>query len=179
MILRTSKDSRYPKSGKPRKYYGCARYPKCDIVCGAHPDGTPLGIPGDGETRKSRYELHAVFDQLWISQRWSRQEAYYILQILTGLDCEEAHIANFDKKKCLQVMGLLKEFHELNPVRVSDSKIRVPSWLRFIYVLRECPVHGKSRHQVYLETRKVFCQDCVDSGVGSTWKEYKKFKGEK
>jgi hypothetical protein len=176
MILAKSKEARYPKTGKPRLYYRCANSKWCDVIAGAHPDGTPLGVPGNSETRTARYALHHVFDQLWITKRWSRQEAYDILAILTKLDTEEAHIACFDKKQCEQVMEQLEEFLELNPYQENSSEVRTPSRYRFVNVERECTEHGIGIHQVYLEGREEFCRACLDTGRGPTWRKFLVFK---
>lgn len=42
--------------------YRCIKYPECSGAHGAHPDGTPLGIPGDAKNRLLRQTLHEVFE---------------------------------------------------------------------------------------------------------------------
>ena len=51
--------------GEDRWYYRCTTYPDCRGSHGAHPDGSPLGIPADAETREYRKLAHAAFDKLW------------------------------------------------------------------------------------------------------------------
>jgi hypothetical protein len=157
MVLLTSKEARYP-SGKPRKYYKCANTRECDVVCGAHPSGVPLGIPGNRETIYARNKLHRVFDQLWVSGGWTRKEAYIILQILTGLGEEEAHIACFNKKQCEYVEEQIEEFLELNIIQEIHPKNH------FVNIRKECVRHGLQVHRVYLEGRQVLCVSCMDSG---------------
>jgi len=64
MELTWSKTYRY-RSGAPRPFYRCYRAPECKGAHGAHPDGTPLGQPGDAATRKLRSTLHdALLERL-------------------------------------------------------------------------------------------------------------------
>lgn len=165
MVLFTSKEAKYP-SGRPRKFYRCANTKQCGVVCGANPDGTPLGIPGGLETVSARHKLHGVFDQFWLSGRWSRQEAYWILQILTGLNDEQAHIACFDKEQCERVEKQIEEFLELNPHK--DHK----NGCYFVCVKKECAEHGLQAHMVYLEGRQEFCMNCLDRKNGPVWRSF-------
>src|SRR3970040_2712474 len=82
--------------------YGCARYPECDGAIGMHPDGTPLGVPADKETRTKRIEAHEVFDELWksLGAPYTRTQAYFEMRCMMGLSDDEAHIANFTKEQC-------------------------------------------------------------------------------
>jgi zinc-finger-containing domain len=169
MVLFTSKEAKYPKNGKPRKYYRCANTRECGTACGAHPDGTPLGIPGDVETISARNTLHHVFDQLWLSGRWSRKEAYAILQLLTGLGEKEAHIGRFDQDLCGMLILRLKEFLELNPYKSGNNGAVISSKYRFVYLKRGCTEHGLEVHRVYLEGRQEFCVNCLDQKKGPVW----------
>ncbi len=46
-----------------RAFWQCSRASNCSGVHGAHPDGTPMGIPGNRETNRARVEAHfARFD---------------------------------------------------------------------------------------------------------------------
>jgi ssDNA-binding Zn-finger/Zn-ribbon topoisomerase 1 len=56
MILR---NSRYGK------FYGCSGWPSCTVKHGAHPNGKPLGVPANDETRKLRIEVHQICGQIW------------------------------------------------------------------------------------------------------------------
>jgi ssDNA-binding Zn-finger/Zn-ribbon topoisomerase 1 len=112
MILRKS-----PKFPKP--FYGCTHYPMCCATHGAHPDGSPLGIPANAETKRWRIAAHAALDPLWgrddealhqvIKKRY-RHAVYdwlaYVLQIMDAKrDC---HIARFDIHRCQQVIEVCK-----------------------------------------------------------------------
>lgn len=67
------------KSGVARKFWGCSHWPKCKGTHGAHPDGTPLGHPGDRETKDARMRLHARMEPLFRSRAgmydWLREYA--------------------------------------------------------------------------------------------------------
>lgn len=84
--------------------YVCGRFPACDGTHGAHPDGTPLGRPADAETRRLRKRCHEVFDRLWTEGERTREEAYSLLQEITGLAPREAHISRFDPATCRKVI---------------------------------------------------------------------------
>lgn len=60
MVFVTAEESRW---GKP--FYRCDRWPKCHGHHGAHPDGSPLGIPADARTRALRKQAHDALDPLW------------------------------------------------------------------------------------------------------------------
>lgn len=53
------------KDGKPRKFWGCSRFPECRSIHGAHPDGKPLGIPATKEVKALRSELHRACEKIW------------------------------------------------------------------------------------------------------------------
>lgn len=98
MVLRTS---RYGL------FYGCRAYPQCRCTHGAHPNGEPLGVPADADTRLARTEAHAVFDTLWKSGRMSRGQAYRWLAGAMGLD--EVHIGAMSGEACARVIRLVEE----------------------------------------------------------------------
>jgi len=103
---------RYSKKNDSR-FYGCTGWPDCDVVHGAHPDGKPLGKPGDRATRSARKRAHEAFDQLWkpAGARMTRGQAYAWLEGYFDLDEDEAHIGNFDSTQCEElVAALLCEF---------------------------------------------------------------------
>lgn len=88
-------------------FYGCSRWPDCVGAHGAHPDGSPLGIPADGRTRYLRQLAHAAFDAAWHKRGLKRHEAYRWLQALTGKNSDEAHIARFNADECRTLMNTL------------------------------------------------------------------------
>lgn len=123
-----------------RKFYGCSNYPRCKAAHGAHPDGTPLGVPADKETKRARIEAHAAFDKLWENaheiyrdppvtgrkakkrvQRIARKRAYAWLREAMEMNEEECHIGKFDKETCARVV---KVCEDMNPEKVRN-------WFKF------------------------------------------------
>lgn len=101
------------KDGSPRKFYICKKYPTCLGTCSAHPDGQPMGIPSDKETRMARHELHGVFDVLWNSDCavMERNEAYEWLANAMEIDVNECHISRFTKHQCnIAISAILNSF---------------------------------------------------------------------
>jgi ssDNA-binding Zn-finger/Zn-ribbon topoisomerase 1 len=117
------------KSSRFGPFYGCSNWPACDCTHGAHPNGEPLGIPADKETRQARTAAHAVFDPLW--QNWqeaysgapepgrkkakdnnlkraARYRAYVWLASTLDLPFSECHIGLFDKATCARVIHACK-----------------------------------------------------------------------
>jgi len=107
MVLRETQKFRYANSGEPRKFWGCSRFPACRATHGAHPDGRPLGIPGDAATKKARMEAHDAFDSLWKSGRMTRHQAYRAMQDLMGMSVNEAHIGRFTREQCSKLVALV------------------------------------------------------------------------
>ncbi len=103
MILRNSKYG---------LFYGCVNYPKCQSTHGAHNtgklQGEPLGIPADKETKEWRIKAHNVFDKLWKKNGLKRTEAYSLLQMIMGMEPEDAHIGKFNIRQCKKVIKLLE-----------------------------------------------------------------------
>jgi ssDNA-binding Zn-finger/Zn-ribbon topoisomerase 1 len=108
MVLRTTTRFKY-RNGSPRKFYGCSRYPLCEAAHGANPDGTPLGIPANKETKQARMAAHDKFDPYWKQKGLHRNQAYKLLQDLMGLSPTEAHIAMFSKEQCIELINRIKE----------------------------------------------------------------------
>lgn len=94
-----------------RAYWRCSRAPGCTGVHGAHPDGSPLGIPGSRETNRARSQLHGLFDQLWKDRIFkSRDDAYAWLRGVLRMSADDAHIARFDVATCQTVERFCREF---------------------------------------------------------------------
>lgn len=108
MVLRETPKFRH-KDGTPKKFWACAKWQqtRCEGIIGAHPDGRPLGIPADNETKGARIRAHAMFDTIWKdagSNQLSRKGAYAWMRKAMGLTKEQAHIGNFDKTQCEQLV---------------------------------------------------------------------------
>jgi ssDNA-binding Zn-finger/Zn-ribbon topoisomerase 1 len=111
MVLRTT-TKHYYGNGQPRKFYGCTRYPECGGAHGAHPNGEPIGIPADAETKRARMAAHDAFDRLWkgeLGGTMTRKQAYRELQRVMGMTEEQAHIGRMDKQQCARLVELLGE----------------------------------------------------------------------
>lgn len=108
MVLRTTTKYKY-KSGSPRKFYGCSRYPLCQAAHGADPQGNPLGIPANKETKQARIVAHNKFDGYWKAKGLHRNQAYKLLQDLMELEPKDAHIAMFNKEQCLELVKRINE----------------------------------------------------------------------
>lgn len=111
MALRTTFKFPYD-NGKPRRFWGCSRYPECKGVHGAHPDGRPLGIPGDGPTKAARMVAHDAFDSLWKSGEMTRKQAYRAMQVALGMTEDQAHIGKFDAATCDRVVAWIEGLRE-------------------------------------------------------------------
>jgi ssDNA-binding Zn-finger/Zn-ribbon topoisomerase 1 len=99
------------KKSRYGQFYGCSRWPDCACTHGAHPDGSPKGIPGDKATREARIAAHEAFDRLWKPRgepgKMPRSEAYRILREMMDMTAGEAHIARFTKEQCKKLIDLL------------------------------------------------------------------------
>lgn len=89
-------------------FFGCTSFPDCRGTHGAHPDGRPLGIPADRQTKKMRIEAHEAFDGLWQDRGWSRGRGYHWLQKVLRLGRDDCHIGRFDVRMCKRVIAAVK-----------------------------------------------------------------------
>jgi len=83
-------------------FYACSNYPRCDCTHGAHPDGSPLGVPADKKTKVARIAAHGLFDRIWQGPEapMTRRTAYLWLQQAMGMTDEEAHFGRFTAEQC-------------------------------------------------------------------------------
>jgi ssDNA-binding Zn-finger/Zn-ribbon topoisomerase 1 len=109
-----------------KMFWGCSRFPECRATHGAHPDGRPLGIPGNTETKRARIEAHDAFDALWKCRYVrSRTAAYRWLQAAMGMTEDEAHIARFNIDQCETLMRRLEDYYrKQHPDYVDDRPRR-------------------------------------------------------
>ncbi|MBE0568938.1 MAG: hypothetical protein IH577_04610 [Deltaproteobacteria bacterium] len=109
MVIRRTGKYRW-KNGEGRLFYGCSRWPDCRSTHGAHPDGSPLGVPANGETKAARVEAHVAFDGMTKALGWNRTGAYVWLgrklRIPEERIKEECHIARFDLNTCARVVEI-------------------------------------------------------------------------
>lgn len=101
------------------KVWLCDRFPACRGSVGTHPDGRPLGIIPDEETKKLRIKLHAMIDLLWQnrtdrSRSRNRGSVYGWLKRIAG---REIHMGETTKQDCLELLRLIQE----NPYEQSHA----------------------------------------------------------
>lgn len=115
MVLRETKKYTH-RNGEARKFYGCSRWPDCNGTHGAHPDGSPMGMPGDTATKRARHEAHEAFDALRKSRDWvgaKQTHGAYVwlgrkLDIAEDRIKEDCHMAKFDVATCQRVVAICK-----------------------------------------------------------------------
>ncbi len=91
-------------------FYGCIKWPKCDMVHGAHPDGSPLGKPVNSKTRLKRIAAHEAFDRLWKDRGspMNRNQAYaWLAEKMKGSGLK--HIGEMEDKDLRQVISICLE----------------------------------------------------------------------
>jgi ssDNA-binding Zn-finger/Zn-ribbon topoisomerase 1 len=101
MVLRKTSKFKY-KDGTDRPFYGCIRYPECKATHGAHPDGSPLGIPANSETKQWRIKAHDSFDSWTEDMGIGRKEAY--IKLVEHFKVGEIHIGEMDIEACKEVI---------------------------------------------------------------------------
>ena len=88
-------------------------YYKCEMGCRiyhkAHPDGKPLGVPADKETRQLRQQLHRLFEQWYHANRLTKKQAYKRLAKLLNMSIRYCHISMFNKQDCLKYIPILEK----------------------------------------------------------------------
>ena len=100
------------------RFYSCTSFPRCRVTHGCHPDGSPMGVPGDRKTRDARMRAHAIFDLLWKSGRMDRHMAYKNLAGYMRLSDEECHIGMFNEKQCRRVEKFSRAACKLHGINV-------------------------------------------------------------
>ena len=96
---------------KTEHLYVCTRYPECGSYVAAHKINlVAMGMHANAELRHKRHEAHLVFDQLWKSGIFTRNEAYSWMADLFFIRSDEVHIGNFNMDRCNR---LIKEAGEV------------------------------------------------------------------
>ncbi|RST66847.1 hypothetical protein EJB14_10085 [Bacillus pumilus] len=86
----------------------------CGASVGTHRRSkTPLGTMANAELKGLRMKAHELFDPLWKNKVMSRKAAYAFLRKVMGLSKEQAHIGKFNKKQCLELIGILRDMESL------------------------------------------------------------------
>lgn len=107
MVLRRTKKFLW-KDGVGRLFYSCIRWPKCQATHGAHPDGRPLGVPGNKETKAARIRAHAALEPF--VKKYGRKAVYVVLGKALGIPEDrvqkDCHIGMFDVATCEKVVEI-------------------------------------------------------------------------
>lgn len=86
-------------------FYGCTRS-ECKNTHGCHPDGRPLGIPADIQTRSLRQQAHRALMQVWdYTDTKERAKMYTWMAKHTT----SKHVANMLKPELLELIGQLRD----------------------------------------------------------------------
>ncbi len=108
MILKKTEKFR-TRDGKPRLFYSCSRFPACANSLGAHPDGTPLGIPVSKEVRILRTECHKLMDQVF--GKWSDLSRRKKAEVYSWMkaNAPKTHVAEMVETELRETMILLRK----------------------------------------------------------------------
>lgn len=106
MVLRKTDKFSY-ESGQPRYFYGCSRWPLCQATHGAHPNGEPMGIPADKETKEWRIRAHEAFDDWWGDKGLTRREGY--LRLAEHFGIKGIHIGELNVEGCQKVIKFCED----------------------------------------------------------------------
>ena len=104
------------RDGKRKPKYQCIHHPECKGSHGAHPDGSPLGVPGDGKTRLLRQTLHEILEIKYPGTvEYTRRKTGHWL-IGNGFP---AHIGEMDSDQCRSAIHIIINKKALsNPVEI-------------------------------------------------------------
>lgn len=97
------------KESEYGKFYGCAQWPDCDCTHGAHPNGEPLGVPANKETRLARMAAHEAFDLMRVATGFKRSKAYAWMRWRMRMSNDDCHIGKFDVPTCEKVIQVCEE----------------------------------------------------------------------
>lgn len=100
MLLRVSDRFTYEKSGLPKKFWACVKWPECTANVGADPKGDPIADPADWETRRRRREVHELLERVQPTsrgrERWLRQRGF-----------GDGHVGRMDRDACERAIRVL------------------------------------------------------------------------
>lgn len=138
------------------QFYGCRKYPACYCTHSAHADGTPMGKPGNAETRAARHDAHEVFDQLWKGAgRMTRAAAYRWLA--AEFNALEVHMGSMDLEQCqrvIQLAGRKLTTLENERKRVEQRRKKANEFRKPRTALLADKKHRAARHEKKQERRQ-------------------------
>jgi len=94
------------RDSKYGKFFGCSQYPNCKGTHGAHPDGSPLGIPADAETKLLRRQAHIVAESIW---NWNDRRQIKQMYDWLKRHAPKEHIGQMDKEDLVTTISLMKQ----------------------------------------------------------------------
>jgi hypothetical protein len=86
---------------------------------GAHPDGSPLGIPAKEETKQARIKAHNILEEYRKLTNYSRNRTYRELCRLMGVSRKDGYIGRFSTTDCNRLIDLLCD--EMDQLRNADK----------------------------------------------------------
>lgn len=101
------------RKGKFGPFFGCSRFPECDVIRDCRYDFSPSPEWSDGITRAARVRAHATFDVLWKSGAMSRDDAYAWLASRLGV--ERIHMKKLTLAECARVVEVCGAAVDLRP----------------------------------------------------------------
>lgn len=95
MILRNSKYG---------KFYGCSTFPVCQATHGAHPNGKPLGVPGNTELKLLRMKAHAQLESLFGKWETLTRKAKNKMYVWLKENTESGHVGMMGKEEVTKLL---------------------------------------------------------------------------
>lgn len=95
-----------------KQFYGCTRWPNCTGSHGAHPDGSPMGVPADAKTMLARRRGHAALETYRNQHGRNKNQCYRWLAQKMNLTRKECHFGLFNYEQCEQAIMLLTNHSE-------------------------------------------------------------------
>ena len=93
------------KSGARKPLYRCYKWPECSGTHWAHPNGAPMGIPANKETRVLRQKVHAELNEIFPWKKKRAREATYTWLESHGF----GHIGSMSADDCRKVLEILRK----------------------------------------------------------------------
>lgn len=95
------------KSPETGLFYGCSRYPACNLTHSALSDGRPKGIPGSRRDADARKRVYEPFSRIWEIGHFSRERAYSWMSAVVGIP--NANIGMLNADQCETLLARIQE----------------------------------------------------------------------
>lgn len=106
-----------PECGKPmirRKskfgdnyWWGCSGWPKCQVKCSEHPDGSMMSTPAGPELQELRKRAHALMEQVFGD--WYNKDAKNRMYAWLKTKTKSGHIGHATEDELVKVIKLLEK----------------------------------------------------------------------